>query len=208
MHRDKSEDISTLLRNSRKDKTTLAIIVDKIFLKNREGLFTHDLIWAFFQAKKPYSLMLIANYLGSEDACDVKLARELLNFVPHIDMTRGKDSKKQYIAFRYFLEENYPFLLFTGESFQRTSRPVRYIIDLEAKYLCRQLFLDTGKPLKAYTENENKLLGYFNKLDEDNKILLSKFSLRIHYENIYLWKSWINNSITEQLNIAKAWLRV
>lgn len=200
----KSDDIAALLKNAHRDKTTLAIIVDKIFQKNRDGLFTHDLIWAFFQAKEPYSLMLIANYLCSEDLRDVKLARKLLNFVPQIDMMREKDSSKQYIAFRYFLEENYPFLYFTGESFQRTSKPIPYIINLEAKYLYRQVSLDTGKPLIPFTERENSLLGYFNKLDEDSKILLSKFSIRIHYENIYLWESWINNNITEQLSIAKA----
>ncbi|HEY5588621.1 MAG TPA: hypothetical protein VIK86_06665, partial [Candidatus Paceibacterota bacterium] len=70
---------ATLLIKIHKDKTILPIIVDMIFFRNRKGLFTHDLIWAFFQAREPNSLMLIANYLNSEDMNDVKLACKLLD---------------------------------------------------------------------------------------------------------------------------------
>ena len=193
-----------LLVKTHKDKTILPSLADMIFLRNREGLFTHDLIWAFFEARDPYSLMLIANYLHSDDINDVKLACKLLDFVPSIDMTVGKDSKKQYMDFFRYLKENYPFLYFTGESFQRTSKPVPYIVALDAKYLCRRTSLYTGNPLIPYTSKENNLLGYFNKLDEDKKLLLSSFSLRTHYENIYLWNSWINHSISTQISIAEA----
>ena len=174
MHDEFLDVTAMLLIKVHKDKTILPIIVDMIFFRNREGLFNHDLIWAFFQARDPYSLMLIANYLGSEDVKDVKLACKLLDFVPSIDMTMGKDSKKQYIAFFNWLKENYPFLYFTGESFQRTSKPIPYIVALDAKYLCRQVSLYTGKPLIPYTEKENNLLGYFNNLDENNKLLAIK----------------------------------
>lgn len=198
-------DVTTiLLEKVYNDKTILPIVVDMIFFKNREGLFTHDLIWAFFQAREPYSLMLIANYLCSEDIKDVKLACKLLDFVPSIDMTMGKDSKKQYRDLFYWLEENYFFLHYTGESFQSTSKPIPYIVVLDAKYICKRVSLHTGKLLIPLTEKENNLLGYFNNLDEDTKLLLSKFSLRIHYKNIYLWESWINHSINQQIIFAKA----
>ncbi|MBU3129772.1 hypothetical protein [Clostridium tagluense] len=196
--------VALLLIKLHQDKTILPIIVDMIFFRNRKGLFTHDLIWAFFQARDPYSLMLIANYLISEDANDVKLACKLLDFVPSIDMTMGKNSEKQYVAFFYWLEENYPFLYFTGESFQRTSKPIPYIVTLDAKYLCKQVSPYTGKTFIPYTAKENNLLYYFNHLDESDKLLLSSFSRAIHYENIYLWKSWINHSIIKQISIAKA----
>ena len=198
---------SLLLIKTHKDKTILPIIVDMIFFRNRKGLFTHDLIWAFFQAKIPNSLMLIANYLGSEDINDVKLASKLLDFVPSMDMTMEKRSKKRYTAFFYWLQENYPFLYFTGESFQRTCKPIPYIVALDAKYLCKPISLYTAKPLITYTEKENNLLGYFNVLDESNKLLLSTFSLRLHYENIYFWKLWISYPIIKQINIAEARLR-
>lgn len=193
-----------LLTRVHGDKTILPNIVDMIFYRNREGLFTHDLIWAFFEAKDPFSLMLIANYLGSAEDKDVILARELLDFVPGIDMTSGKNSRKQYIKFLYWLEENYPFLYFTGESFQRTSRPIPYVVDLEAKYLQKAVSIITGKPLAPFTEKENHLLVDFTNLDEEDKLLLSKFSFKIYHENIYLWNSWIAKSITGQISIAKA----
>lgn len=195
---------ASLLIKTHKDKTILPTIVDTIFSRNRRGLFNHDLIWSFFQARDPYSLMLIANYLNSEDINDVKLAGQLLNFVPSIDMTRGGDSKKQYLSFFYYLKENYPFLYFTGESFQRTSNPVPYVIALDAKYLCKRVSVNTGKPFIPLTQNENNLSNYFNKLDDDNKQLLSNFSLKVQYQNKYLWRSWINQSIIEQINTAEA----
>ncbi len=196
-----------LLIKIHKDKTILPTIVDMIFFRNREGLFTHDLIWAFFQARDPYSLMLIANYLDSDDLNDVKLACKLLDFVPSIDMTIEKDHKKQYMDFFYWLEENYSFLHFTGESFQRTSNPIPYIVALDSKYLCRQIPIYTGKPLIPLTKKENRLLSYFNNLDEYNKLLLSKFSREINNQNINLWESWINRSVAKQISIAKTKLR-
>ena len=193
-----------LLIKIHKDKSILPNIVHMIFSKNRKGLFTHDLIWAFFQAKDPHSLMLIANYLGSDDENDVKLACKLLDFAPTVDMMVGKGSAKQYTSFLHWIEENYSFLYFTGESFQRTSKPIPYIVALDAKYLCRKVSLNSGKSLIPYTEKEMDLLGYFNNLDEDTKLLLSRHSFKIHYENIYLWESWINYSINKQISIAEA----
>lgn len=194
---------AAILIKVHKDKTILPIIIDMIFLRNREGLFTHDLIWTFFQAREPSSLMLIANYLSSKDLNDVKLAGKLLDFVPSIDMTMGRSSKYKYITFSNWLNENYPFLYFTGESFQRTSNPVPYIVALDAKYLCRRVSIYTGNPLISYTEKEKNLLDYFNMLEEDNKLLLSTFSYKIYCENIYLWTAWINHSIIKQISIAE-----
>ncbi|MGH4117329.1 hypothetical protein [Clostridium sp.] len=125
---------AALLIKIHKDNSILPSIVDTIFFRNRESLFTHDLIWAFFEARDPYSLMLIANYLHSDDERDIKLACKLLDFVPSIDMTTSRDSKDKYMAFFYWLIENYRFLYFTGESFQRTSNPIPYKIDSDAKY--------------------------------------------------------------------------
>ena len=194
---------ASLLIKTYNDKTILPTIVDTIFSRNRKGQFNHDLIWTFFQARDPYSLMLIANYLNSDDINDVKLASQLLDFMPSPDMTRGWDSKKQYISFFYSLKENYPFLYFTGESFQRTSNPKPYAIAIDAKYLCKRVSVYTGKPFIPLTKKENNLSNDFNKLDDNNKQLLSNFSLKIQYENKYLWRSWINQPIINQINIAE-----
>jgi hypothetical protein len=205
MNIDNSDVTNMLLKKVHNDKTILPGVLNMIFVRNRKGLFIDDLIWAFFQARDPYSLMLIANYLGSQDVKDIKLACKLLDFVPSIDMTVGKSTKKQYIDFFYWLKENYHFLYFTGEGFQSTSKPIPYIVILNAKYLCKRVSLHTGKPLVPLSTSENNLLSDFNNLDEDNKLLLSTFSIRFRYRNIYLWKSWINHSITDQISIAKTW---
>ena len=193
-----------LLIKTHNDKTILPTLVDVIFFRNREGLFTHDLIWAFFQARDPNSLMLIANYLHSDNIIDIKLACKLLDFVPSIDMNIETDSKNLYINFIYYLKENSPFLYYTGESFQRTSSPMPYIVALDAKYLCRPISVYTGDPLIPYTDKENSLSDDFNNLAQDKKLLLSSYSLRSHYENIYLWELWINTSIAKQVSIAQA----
>ncbi|MBU3160021.1 hypothetical protein KPL37_09680 [Clostridium frigoris] len=194
---------ASLLIKTHNDKTILPTIVDTIFSRNRKGLFNHDLIWAFFQARDPHSLMLIANYLDSEDIADVKLAGKLLDFVPSIDITRGEYIKDNYISFVCYLKENYPFLYFTGESFQRESNPKPYCLAIDAKYLCKRVSVNTGIPFIPLTQKETSLSNYFNKLDYDNKQLLSNFSLKIHYENKYLWRSWINQSIIKQINTAE-----
>ena len=195
---------ASLLIKTHNDKTILPTIVDTIFSRNRKGLFNHDLIWAFFQARDPYSLMLVANYLNSEDTDDVKLAEKLLDFVPSIDMTRSCDSKNQYLSCFYYLKENYPFLYFTGESFQRESNPKPYAIAIDAKYLNKRVSVNTGIPFIPLTQKENNLSNYFNKLDDENKQLLSNFSLKTQHENKYLWRSWINQSIIKQINMAEA----
>ncbi|NNU77456.1 hypothetical protein [Clostridium estertheticum] len=194
---------ASLLIKTHNDKTILPTIVDTIFSRNRRGQFNHDLIWTFFQARDPYSLMLIANYLDSENINDVKLAGQLLDFVPAIDMTRIVDVKKQYLSFFYYLKENYPFLYFTGESFQRTSNPKPYAIATDAKYLCKRVSVYTGEPFIPLTKHENILSNYFNKLDDNNKQLLSNFSLKIQNKNKYLWRSWINQPIINQISTAE-----
>lgn len=199
--------IAALLIKVHKDKTILPIVVDMIFFRNRKGLFTHDLIWAFFQARDPNSLMLIANYLSSKDVNDVKLACKLLDFVPYIDMGMERNGKDKYVDIFNWLNENYPFLYFTGDSFQRTSNPKPYIVAIDAKYMCRRVSLYTGNPLITYSDKEKNLLGYFNILDEDNKLFLSKCSNKIYYENIYLWKAWISHSIINQIGIAETRFR-
>lgn len=203
----KYQDVTTLLlTNVQKNKTILPIVIDTIFYRNQKGHFTDDLVWAFFEARYPYSLLLIANYLSSNNLKDAKLACKLLNFVPSINLSIDKDDKKQYIDIFYWLKENYPFLYFTGESFQRTSKPKPYIVILDFKYLCKRVSVNTGKPLIQLTQREKNQLALFNNLSEYNKLLLSTFSTRIHYKNIYLRQSWINNSINKQIIIAKATL--
>ncbi|AND83546.1 hypothetical protein GTH52_10600 [Clostridium tyrobutyricum] len=184
-----------------KDKALLPIMADLIFERYKKGTLIHDLVWAFFQAADPQSLLIIGEKLLSTAAEDVKMACRLLNFIPAVN--NGISKEKKYTNFLNWMKENSPFLKYTGESFQQTTNPTPYKIVLEGKYLCKRICCDTGKALRSPSEKENSLLNDFKKLDHDTKVLLSNFSLRIHHKNIYLWNIWHRYSLNEQIKIAR-----
>lgn len=104
------------------DKTILPIIADMIFKRNRKGVFTHDLVWAFFKANNKDALKIIAGFLRSANKDDIDLVCKLLNIEPI-----------KYNAYLSWLNENYPYIVFTGESFNLTSNPQPVTLDLEVK---------------------------------------------------------------------------
>jgi len=193
-----------LLTKLYRDEKILPIIADMIFNRNRKNLYIHDLVWAFFESRDPYSLVMIATRLLSSEEKDVELASSLLSFVPGIDKNSNLNKQKKYTSFLNWIEENSLFLYFTGQSLQQTNNPAPYAVTLEAKYLCKFISLDTGKPLKPLTEKEQQLLDEFNKLDLDTRILLSSFSSMMHHKDRNWWNVWISHPISEQIETAKA----
>lgn len=187
-----------------KEKTILPNLVNMIFDRNKKGLFTHDLVWAFFESRDPNSLIMIANHLLSTKKEDIELASKLLSFIPGIEKNSVISKEKKYTAFLNWLEENSPFLYFTGQSLQQVNRPITYIIALEAKYLNKYVSVDTGKTLKSFTDEESELLNKFNKQDNNTKLLLANFSNMLHNKNKSVWKEWIHYPILRQIAIAKA----
>ncbi|SKC88025.1 hypothetical protein [Maledivibacter halophilus] len=187
-----------------KEKTILPDLADMIFDRNRKGLFNHDLVWAFFESRDPHSLIMIANRLLSRDEKDVELASKLLSFIPGIEKNSIISKEKKYTSFLKWLEENSPFLYFTGQSLQQVNRPITYKIALEAKYLNKNVSVDTGKTLKSLKDEEYMLLNEFNKQDNDTKLLLSNFSNILHAKNKSIWEEWIQYPISRQIAIAKA----
>ncbi len=195
---------AAILTREYRDRSVLPVISDVIFKRYKKGFFIHDLVWAFFESRDTHSLVLIANRLQSEEPKDVELACSLLCFVPGIEDNVSKKRDEKYLAFINWIEENNMFLRFTGESFQLTRRPSVYIVNLDAKYLCKMVSVDTGETLKALNEKECELLDEFKILDEDDKRLLSGFSLAMHRKNMRLWDEWMGNPIKEQLRIARS----
>lgn len=193
-----------LLTKLYNEQKIIPTIVDMIFNRNRKDYFIHDLVWAFFESRDPYSLIMVANRLLSSDEKDIQLANKLLSFVPAISKDNNVNNQKKYISFLDWIEENSLFLYFTGQSLQQTNKPMPYAVDLEAKYLCKYISVDTGKPLKSLTEREHSILSDFKKLDLDTKILLSSFSNMMHHKDPIWWNTWINKSASEQIKIAKA----
>lgn len=193
--------VCAVLTKMYKDKTLLPIMADMIFKRYKKGSLIHDLVWAFFQAADPQSLIIIGEKLLSSSAEDVKIACRLLNFIPEVNKNISKE--KKYTNFLNWMKENSPFLKYTGESFQQTTNPKPYKIVLEGKYLCKNICCDNGKALCCPSENEYRLLDDFKKLDHSTKLILANFSLRVHHKNIYLWNIWRRYSLDDQIKIAR-----
>lgn len=184
----------SVLINMYKDKTILPSVSDMIFMRESKGRNIHDLVWAFFRISDPYALKLIAQHILSPR--DSELALSLLD----IKSDRfGADSEKQ--AFLQWLDENDPFLYFTDESFQLTSRPVFYRIDLERKYVQKSTASHMKQQIVPSDIHENRCLEAFRSLENEEKRILSEYSHKIH-NDLSKWKMWMALPVDEQIKAA------
>jgi len=186
-----------------RDTSILNQISDLIFTRNRNGLFIHHLIWAFFEARVPYSLVLLANHLCSPVLSDTALALKLLRFIPCLSDSNAENAKQQYHNVLYWIEGNLPFLYYTGESFHQAIHPRPYAISLSARYLCSPVSIENGEPLRALDESEKAFLTCFEMLDASAKQLLSDFSYYLYRRNYSQWSMWIRYPITEQIRASR-----
>lgn len=199
------ESVSALLVKVYRDTTVLPAMAEMIFSRHRKGLYIHDLVWAFFESRIPSSLGLIANYLNSVDRKDILLAQKLLSFIPEISTSRPSTPSAQHSHFLQWMQENGSFLRYTGESLHRTPSPIPYVVSLEAKYLCKAISADTGKPLTPFTLEDSTLLESFRGLPQDIRILLSDYSYRLYRQNGYRWRLWLHSPVSEQIKSVKGW---
>lgn len=126
-HFDQVLDMSALLlAKVHEDRACLRIMAQLIFNRHRKGLYTYDLVWAFFEASKPADLLLLADWLRSPHPGDRELARELLNFIPCIEAE--SDPSRQYRCCVRWIRKNLGRLYYTGESNQQRSHPRRYAL--------------------------------------------------------------------------------
>ncbi|MDF2523793.1 MAG: hypothetical protein K0R31_1434 [Clostridiales bacterium] len=197
---------SALLIKRYNDKTILPEIVSLIFERNRDGHFTYDLIWVFLEAGEPGSLELIANQLNSDHKKDAELARKILRFIPHIRLSPTTDSRLQYIWTKNWLQENLPFIYRTGESFHQSCDPLPFAVSLEAKYLCRKVFPNTGKTSVPLSDSDKMLLNSFNRLNQNLQETLSNYSFYLYRQNIYGWSCWLHAPMLEQIKSVR-WLK-
>lgn len=195
--------ITAILICNYNDKSILPAVANAIFLRHRNGLFNHNLIWAFFEAREPSSLNLIGNRLQSSNLKDIELAEELLAFIPEINSYRNTDNFNKHLYFSKWMENNILFLKYTGESFQLTTTPCPYTIIQPAKYICKKVSVDTGEPIAPMTKYEFNLLNEFDKLNDDFQKLLSDFSYTVYRQNLYFWNTWIHSPIKSQIRSAR-----
>lgn len=216
------DSVAALLVKKFRDTTVLPLIADLIFSRYREGRYTYDLIWAFFECNDPESLLYIGNRLQSSNSRDVEMACKLLCFVPGISDNKG-DSPAQYTKFMgrnigdnigdgpakytFFLKwfnENKSYLYRTRESFHQFNSPQIYVVSLEAKYLCIPVSHEDGKFRRQLTEHEKQCLYGFSNIDGNTKMLLANHSNFLFRRNYYEWNVWIHYPIYEQIRIARA----
>lgn len=190
---------ASLLIQKYQDKSILPQVAELIFSRNRKGLLIHDLSWAYFQSQDPYTLKIVAKYLISQDQADVKLARNLLNTNVIKSMNLASSNYAQYLSYISWLKENYSFLYFTGESFQLSSKPTPYKIDLGSKYLRKSILPHNKKTVAPLSEIENKRLERFDQLDCETQHWLAHLSHRLNNKSPNLWKNWMKKSIDQQV---------
>lgn len=196
------ENAAAMLTKTFRDTSALPEIAEMIFAENRNGGLIHELVWAFFEARSPRSLYLIANYLNSPHIEDVELARKLLCFIPDIGSPPGVSGPAVYNRVMYWLQENLPFLYYTGESLHLCNSPRHYAVAWSAKYLCRPVSAENGEPLLPLNSFEKKLASGFNKRSEPARIQLADFSQMLHRRNVWQWNTWIRLPAEEQARLA------
>ncbi len=185
------------------DAGSVEPVLKLIFSRNRQGLFNHDLIWAYFRWQKPEALRMLADYLRSPDAQDNALAQKLLG--PNLaNANGGAMPEDTYRSFTDWLEENTEYIYFTGEDFQFSSAPQPCDVNLDAKYLCKRVSPDSGKPLTPLTEEEKKQLENFHQIPPDEQEKLSKLSNQMFSHDPSAWNKWIQTPVVVQVDAMKA----
>jgi hypothetical protein len=191
---------ASVLINVYKDKSVLPNVVELVFDRNREGRHVHTLIWALFRAGDPGVLKRIAERIPSADQRDSVFACSLLNLgSPGGTVIEKTKLRNDYLK---WLGENTPFLVFTGESPQFSSRPVACAVDFDKKYVSAGAGFDR-RPLIG-EEDKRRALQAFAGLSEEDKKLLSDYSLKRRKAGASEWSRWLSSPLEEQLDEAKA----
>jgi len=202
------ETAAIILTKFYKDKSCLRIIEEMIFNRYKKGAFIYDLVWAFFEASDPDSLIMVINRLHSPNPKDIELARKFLNFIPCIGKHLEENPQKQYECALRWINQNQNFLYYTGETYLQTSNPYRYAISLEAKYLQKTAANFYREASRSLTEVEYTCLERFNSLDSNSKLCLSNYSDMLYRKSRNMWSNWLQNPIDKQIEIAQRILGV
>ena len=185
------------------DDTVLPVVSDMIFKRYKKGALIHNLVWAFFEARNPDSLLLLAHHLYSQDRKDYELACRLLGFIPYVESNRYTNNAKMYYEVSQWIQENSMFLYHTEECLHLTANPIPYVLSAEAKYLCKPVSPNDGKPFRDFSDDEEMLLNQFKALDAGTRMQLAGFSYMLYRRNMHQWNEWIHFPIHDQLRTMK-----
>ncbi|MGI5971945.1 MAG: hypothetical protein ACOX7P_09555 [Oscillospiraceae bacterium] len=195
--------IASMLVVTYDDRTVLRDIADIIFRRNRKGQFIHDLVWAFFQTLDKESPALIAERLLSGNSRDVELACKLLHLDPPESIT-GAAKKRKYDEYITWLNENRPYLYLTGEHFQQMENPKHFDIDMEAKYLGKEISPRFKTPVERLTREEVECLESFRSASSHEREMLADYSCKLRSRDMNQWRDWIRKDIARQVMSARA----
>lgn len=188
-----------LLVKEHHDKSCLRPLEQILFSRHRKGLHTYDAEWAFFESRDPECLVMVADRLRSAVPKDVELARRLLGFIPCIKENTA-DPVKQYHCVMGWINDNRPYLRYTGESSLKGWNPRRFEVLPELKYLQKPLTAENALP--SLSSGEQSKIGGFKGLKTDAQILLSDHSQRLRRSSEAQWKAWMQLSLAEQIESA------
>ena len=200
------ERTAALLTKSFSDTDVLPEIAEMIFAKNRSGKLIHELVWAFFEARKPESLALLVQRLDSADSGDVELAKKLLYFIPCIRENPGMPANILQMQAMAWLRDNLPYLYYTGESLHLSSQPLTYAMEWNAKYLCRPVSPENGELLSILNPFENELMKHFSELPENTRKNMADFSYLLYRTNFNQWTNWIQLPLVNQINLTERYM--
>ena len=181
------------------DRDCLGQIAEMIFRRHRNGGYTYDAEWAFFESRDAECLAMAAGHLLSRDAQDVALARRLLRFIPCFD-DPAEDPARQHRCVLQWLRDNRGYLRYTGESSQKGSNPRRFEVLLDAKYLQRPIVESESVEAMSYSKEPN--LAAFSALEQKTKELLADYSQRLHQTGRAQWDVFMRSPLEEQLKTA------
>lgn len=196
------ERAAAVLVKSFNDTSILQELAEMIFSRNRRGALIHELTWIFFEARSIDSLFLLANRLLSPDSRDMELARKLLCFIPGLTDNALHTGPELYTRALRWLEENRPYLYYTGESLHLCNMPMHYNVSYAARYLCRSVMPDGGEPAAQPGTAEAAALSAFKMLDKDKQRQLADFSQMLRRENLSQWTAWFSLPVDEQAALA------
>lgn len=180
------------------DLSVLPIIADLLFKRKGRGYYTHELVWAFFEAHNVESLEYIARGFLSKEHSDINLSYKLLNFIPNI-----KESKDPYKYAIDWIEDNKKFIFFTGETQHQRMEPVRCEVCVIAKYLNKRINPLTGELIEVLNDKEKAWLKEFDNGDYNQMTLLANYSRYLYKKGLTWWEIWHSYPIEKQVKIAK-----
>ena len=185
------------------DTSILPEVADLIFRRHKSGRLINDLAWSFYQTLDADVLSQVAGKLLSRDARELTLSCKMLGLeAPRA--ANEQEARNLYGDYVAWLDDNKPYLYATGEHFQQTSRPKPLDVDLEAKYLGKELSPRYRAPTEPLTEREVACLHEYRGYPPEERDMLTEYSHRLRRADARAWDDWMSRQVAEQVIAAKS----